>query len=340
METFTWIAIIFCVSQSAMFSGLNLALFSITRLRLEVEASTGDENAQEVLNLRKDSNFLLATVLWGNVGVNVLLTLLSNSVMAGTVAFFFSTFVITIFGEIIPQAYFSRHALRIASLLLPLFKLYQTVLSPITRPSAKLLDWWLGHEGIQFFREHDMREVIRKHIEAEEADIDRLEGLGALNFLEMDDLLVSEEGELVDPKSILKLPATNGFPAFPQFERTASDPFLTQLEKSGKKWVIISDESGEPQLILDSDGFLRAALFDSKRFHPYNYCHRPIIVKDPRKRLGEIIGKLKVYPKTVEDDVVDHDVILIWCDEKRVITGADILGRLLRGIVTRSRKSS
>jgi len=33
---------------------------------------------------------------------------------------------------------------------------------------------------------------------------------------------------------------------------------------------------------------------------------------------------------------VDHDVILIWAEQKRVITGSDILGRLLRGISRRS----
>jgi len=35
------------------------------------------------------------------------------------------------------------------------------------------------------------------------------------------------------------------------------------------------------------------------------------------------------------DDVIDDDLILIWFKEKRVITGADILGRLLRGIALR-----
>ncbi len=73
--------------------------------------------ALKVAKLRQDSNFLLTTILWGNVGINVLLTLLSNSVMMGAVAFLFSTFVITFFGEIIPQVYFSRHALKVASLL-------------------------------------------------------------------------------------------------------------------------------------------------------------------------------------------------------------------------------
>ncbi len=332
-----YIGIILCISQSAMFSGLNLALFSITRLRLEVEASAGNNSAVKVLELRKDSNFMLTTVLWGNVAVNVLLTLLSNSVLTGLGALIFSTFIITIAGEILPQAYFSRHALRMATLLLPLFKIYQIILYPLAKPSARLLDWWLGKEGIQYFRERDLREVIKKHVEAEGVDIDRLEGLGALNFLEIDDLLVGQQGEHVDPRSILKLPLSNGFPAIPPIKRDPTDPFLQSIHASGKKWVIITDESGDPQLILDSDGFLRAALFDEGHFQPYAYCHRPIIVKDHHMPLGDVIWKLKVQSESVDDDVIDNDVILVWHEQKRVITGADILGRLLRGIVLRTR---
>jgi metal transporter CNNM len=30
--------------------------------------------------------------------------------------------------------------------------------------------------------------------------------------------------------------------------------------------------------------------------------------------------------------VIDDDTILVWAKQKRIITGADILGRLLRGI--------
>ncbi len=339
METFVWIGIAFCLSQSAMFSGLNLAFFSVTRLRLEIEAETGKRSAQKVLELRKDSNFMLTTVLWGNVSVNVLLALLSDSVMTGVGAFFFSTFGITILGEILPQAYFSRHALKMASLLLPLFKFYQILLYPVAKPSAKILDAWLGREGIHYFRERDLRQVIKKHIEASDVDIDKLEGLGALNFLAFDDLLVSQEGEPVDPKSIARFPMERGFPVFPDFERTASDQFLQSINISGKKWIIIIDESDEPQLLLDSDGFLRAALFnpDSQPFQPYAFCHRPIVVKDSRLRLGNVIGNLKVRPETAEDDVIDQDVVLVWSDKKRVITGADILGRLMRGIVTRTR---
>src|SRR5277367_1815247 len=107
-----WLAIIVCVVQSALFSGLNLAVFSLSQLRLQLEADGGDADAMRVLELRKNSNQVLATIIWGNVSTNVLLTLLSDSVLAGVYAFLFSTIVITLFGEIFPQAYFSRIALR------------------------------------------------------------------------------------------------------------------------------------------------------------------------------------------------------------------------------------
>jgi CBS domain containing-hemolysin-like protein len=80
----TWVGILFCLSQSAMFSGLNLAMFSVSRLRLEIESSQANRQAATILAMREQSNHLLATILWGNVAINVLLTLLSNSVLTGS----------------------------------------------------------------------------------------------------------------------------------------------------------------------------------------------------------------------------------------------------------------
>ena len=94
-DLFIWLLIVVCVSQSAMFSGLNIAFFSLSRLRLESESSHGNVSATRILALRRDSNFLLTTILWGNVGINVLLTLLSSSVLLGISAFLFSTIIIT-----------------------------------------------------------------------------------------------------------------------------------------------------------------------------------------------------------------------------------------------------
>jgi hypothetical protein len=329
----SWLGILFCLSQSAIFSGMNLAAFSISRLRLEVQVAAGDPLAKKVLALRQDANFLLTTILWGNVGINVLLTLLSDSVMAGALAFAFSTVVITMVGEIIPQAYFSRHALRMASLLAPALGFYQILLYPVAKPTGKLLDAWLGPEGIHLFRERDLREVIKMHMAADDAEVDHVEGSGALNFLAIDDLSVMHEGETVDQDSVIALGTNDeGQPIFPRFEHSGQDPFLRRIERSGKKWIILTDDTSKPQLVMDSDSFLRHALFHQET-EPLAHCHRPVIVRDPLTPLGDVLSQLKVDPQTPGDDVIDHDIILLWAAERRVITGADILGRLMHGII-------
>lgn len=339
MAPLIWFGICFCISQSAMFSGLNLAFFSLSRLRLEVEASKGSKHAERVLSLREDSNFLLTTILWGNVGINVLLTLLSNSVMAGVFAFLFSTMVITFLGEIIPQAYFSRHALRMASLLAPVLRLYQILLYPVAKSTALFLDKWLGKEAIQYFKERDLRELISLHVDAQETEIDSLEGRGALNFLATDDIPILAEGESIDPLSIIPLRFEGKKPLFPSIEPTCSDKWLESIHRARKKWVIIVDQEGEPRMAMNADSLLREALFEKARPNLYKHCHRPIIIRDPREKLGEAIPRLKVHPLRADDDVIDEDIILYWGEVKRIITGSDILGRLLRGIVQNVRIS-
>jgi metal transporter CNNM len=327
-----WAGIALCLSQSAMFSGLNLAFFSISRLRLEVESRQGNKAAATVLALRNDSNFLLTTILWGNVGINVLLTLLSNQILVGIGAFMFSTVFITLFGEIVPQAYFSRNALRFAGWLSPVLKVYQIILYPVAKPAAILLDKWLGIDDVQLYKEKQFKEMIALHVSDETSDIDAVEGTGALNFLKLDDLVVAEEGEYLDPESIIMLPSPNGEVLFPEYTCSMNDPFLRRIQLSKKKWVIFIDEQGSPHLALDADEFLREVIFTNAPLDPHHFCHRPIIITDPGTPLDQVISRLKVYPERTEDDVIDEDVILLWGDQKKVITGADILGRLLRGI--------
>src|SRR6202163_3060721 len=135
-----WLGIVACIVQSALFAGLNLAVFSLSQLRLQLEADGGDADAAKVLELRKNSNQVLATVIWGNITTNVLLTLLSDSILTGVGAFFFSAFAITLLGEIIPQAYFSRNALSMTSRFLPFINFYRVVLYPLAKPTGMLLD--------------------------------------------------------------------------------------------------------------------------------------------------------------------------------------------------------
>src|SRR6516165_1847376 len=176
----TWLGIVACVAQSALFAGLNLAIFSLSQLRLQLEADGGNADAARVLDLRKNSNQVLATVIWGNVSTNVLLTLLSDAVLAGLSAFFFSAVVITLLCEIFPQAYFSRNALQMTARFLPFLNFYRAALYPLTKPTAMVLDWWLGIEGITYLQERDITSLIDRTA-ASGGDIGKLEATGAQN---------------------------------------------------------------------------------------------------------------------------------------------------------------
>ncbi|MBU2871921.1 CNNM domain-containing protein [Colwellia sp. E2M01] len=334
-EIIIWLGIVICITHSAIFSGLNLAFFSISRLHLEVETKKGNKAAQKVLKLRDDSNFLLSTILWGNVGINVLLTMLSDSVLTGVSAFLFSTIAITIIGEITPQAYFSRHALKMGSLLAPVIRFYQFLFYPVAKPTALILDGWLGKEGITYLEESELRNIIRQHITAEEADLNQVEGIGALNFFALDEIHVTQEGEILDPKSVIALPTKLDLPIIPSIQQTAEDPFLCLVNQTNHSWVILTNEAGYPLLVLDADGFSRAALYQKEGFDPYNYCHRPVVITDETTPLNEAILQMKVNTSTDKnfDGVIEHDVLLIWGETRRIITGADIFGLLLKGML-------
>ncbi|NPE30128.1 DUF21 domain-containing protein [Methanococcoides sp. SA1] len=339
-NTIIWILIALCLVQSGIFSGLTIGLFGLSRLRLEIEAEANNIHAQKVLKLRNDPHLLLSTLLWGNVGINVLITLLTDSVMIGSSAFIFSTIFITSFGEIMPQAYFTRNALKMGASLTPLVKLYVMLLYPVTKPSAMVLDRWLGKEKIDYFKETSLRIMLHKHIKSESSDIDKMEGLGAINFLSLDDLNIKQEGSLIDEKTIIELDTIDNLPVFPEVGTSDFEILLHKIAFPAKKWIIVVDKNRYPVVAIDSTSFIRDAIYKKNDFRPQRYCHIPLIVKNPNVKIGDVLHKLKVYPVDSEDDVIDNDLILYWNDndpEKIVITGSDILGRLFRGIVYRVR---
>lgn len=114
-----------CLCFSALFSGLNLGLMSLDRTDLKVFfydfinelcindvfqqilCNTGSDSekvyAKAIQPVRDHGNFLLCSILLGNVLVNSTFTILLDSLTSGLVAVVCSTLLIVIFGEITPQ---------------------------------------------------------------------------------------------------------------------------------------------------------------------------------------------------------------------------------------------
>ena len=336
-----WLGIFLCLTQSAMFSGCNLAFFSLGRMRLEAEVEKGNKAASRVLMLRKDSNLLLCTILWGNVSVNVLLALLSDSVLAGVYGFVFSTVGITFFGEIIPQAYFSRHAMKVGAMLSPVMRVYQVLLYPVAKPCALILDGWIGSEGPTFYRERDIEIILEKHIHEQSSEISANEGRGALNFLDLDDRAISAEGSVIHPDTIYRFPVNLDLPLIPSPDTKEGEAFISSLKQHPGLWAIIIGDRGVPQLVLKTTEYLSSLYSDGDDTSIYAHCHRPIVVEDKGTTLDDVLGQFVVEASDKDDHVVDRDVVIYWTDdEKRIVTGADIFGRLLRGIARREEETA
>lgn len=107
--------IVILISLSALFSGLTLGLMSLDKTGLEIVMSGDDPEAaryaQIIYPVREDGNLLLCTLLLGNVLVNTLLSILMAEYTGGVIGLFASTFLIVIFGEIVPQALVRRKKL-------------------------------------------------------------------------------------------------------------------------------------------------------------------------------------------------------------------------------------
>jgi len=180
-----YLIIIILVIFSAMFSGMTLGFFSLNKDDLKRKAKLGDKQAMKVYKLRKDGNLLLCTLLIGNVAVNAVLSIFLGSITTGVVAVFIATGLIVIFGEIAPQATFSRYALALGSKFTWVVRLFIIMLWPICRPLAYLLDKILGDEMPTVYSKHELVKLIEEHEDLKQSEVDEDEERiikGALSF--------------------------------------------------------------------------------------------------------------------------------------------------------------
>jgi metal transporter CNNM len=108
-----------------------------------------------------------------------------GNIATGLVAGLVSTGLIVIFGEIIPQAVFSRHALALGAHTVWLVRIFIFLLYPIAFPIAWALNKVLGEELGTIWSKKEIGEFIKFHEESEASGIDEDEErilLGALAF--------------------------------------------------------------------------------------------------------------------------------------------------------------
>lgn len=175
------------LSLSGLFSGLNLGLMALDPTELQVVITAGNQTEQKYAKaiepIRRHGNYLLCTILLGNVLVNNTLTILLDDVSSGIVAVIGATLGIVIFGEIIPQSICSRYGLAIGGKTIWLTKTFMIVTAPLSYPLSIILDWILGAEiGRVYTREKLLKllEITKKHNDIENDEMQMISGV--LNF--------------------------------------------------------------------------------------------------------------------------------------------------------------
>ena len=168
--------IIILVCFSALFSGLTLGLLGLDKIGLQIVMS-GDNahlaaKAAKIAPIRDNGNLLLCTLLLGNVAVNASLSILMADLTSGLFGFVFSTIIIVIFGEIIPQAACSRYALDIGAFFVPVVQVLIYILFVFTKPLSLVLDVWLGDEIGTIHTRQELSELLRIHVDHGAMDIE------------------------------------------------------------------------------------------------------------------------------------------------------------------------
>lgn len=173
------------IALSALFSGLTLGLLSLDSHTLKRRAKLGDEDARAIYPIRKNGNLLLTTLLLGNVTVNTTLSIFLGSIITGVVAVVVATALIFLFGEILPQAVFSRNAIWFGKRTVPFVRIATFIFYPIAYPISRALDKMLGDEIPTVYSKHEILEIISEHEDSEHSPIDEDEERivhGALKF--------------------------------------------------------------------------------------------------------------------------------------------------------------
>ena len=166
------IALIFLFISSAVISGTEVAFFSLSQTDLN-ELSNESKEENVIVKLLEKPRKLLATILITNNFINILIVLLFAS-LAETLFSSFNyelnlylfevpirflieivlvTFLILLFGEVLPKVYASRNALRFSKNMCKIIHFVNIILTPFSLPLislTKFIEKKLGSKNSSF----------------------------------------------------------------------------------------------------------------------------------------------------------------------------------------------
>lgn len=328
------IACLLCLSGT--FSGLNLGLMSLDKNELQVIMKCGSENerryAQTIEPVRRRGNYLLCSILFSNTLVNSTISVFLEDLSSGFLAIVISTVLIVLFGEILPQAFCSRHGLAVGAKTVGLTYFCMIVTFPLSYPVSYCLDLALGEEiGHAYDRERLMEfiQVTRdiNNLEAEEVNIIS----GALKIKKIpvsdvmtriDDVYMLDETAVLDFDTIQSI-VERGYSRIPVHEANSRKNIVAVLFAKDLALVDPDDKTpvqamitfyNHPRMFVEEDTTLAVALNEFKT----GQSHMAIVQR--RVDDGEHDPYMEITGIVTLEDVIEEIMQMEINDETDTLT--------------------
>ena len=217
---------------SALISGSEVAFFSLSKTELDAASIDGSKKKNIVASQLERPQKLLATILISNNFINILIVLLFayigdyffNSIEPAILRFVIEviivTFLILLFGEVLPKIYASRNPMKFATLM---------------AVPTRVLNYLLHYPAVTLM---GLTTIVEKRLGKKQTDFSVEKLSQALE-------LTSEEATTKDEQKILEGIVSFGntetvqvmCPRTDVFALAADEKFTVVVEKNHKKWA-------------------------------------------------------------------------------------------------------
>jgi len=222
---------------SGLISASEVAYFSFTPANLESMANSGDKQDKKIVRLLETPQRLLAAILVGNNLVNVsiilILTLITNRLIdfnnAPALGFIFQTIVITflllLFGEILPKIYASREGRKVAGITAQGLTVMEVLFSPVIQlllQSTTHVNQKLSRLNKSIISIDELSQALELTSDEHDEDTEILEGIIKFGNIQVIDIMTSRV-DLMDVdiktsfKKLIELIIQSGYSRIPVY---------------------------------------------------------------------------------------------------------------------------
>lgn len=153
LELWLYLAVVFLLLlASAAVSGSEVSFFSLTPSDVSDLKESEGKNEKRILDLLENPQHLLASILISNNFINISIVVITGILLetyvkinvewlSFVIKIVFITFLILLFGEIVPKVYANSRALKMSLLMAGVFSVLVKRLNPLSRYLINSSDW-------------------------------------------------------------------------------------------------------------------------------------------------------------------------------------------------------